>query len=353
MDPRVTRATEILRAMLTEARTERVTFLAASIAYHAFISLLPLLLFLLLVLTAIGSEPIEQSVLALIKGALTPGAAAVLLSELRTAGTSAGVSILGLLVLLWGTLRIFRGLDTAFSDVYETGGRNTFLDQLRDGVVVLLCVAAAIIAAATIDTTITDSVGGAPGWWLRRVLFVAGLSAALLPMYYVFPDERNLRVREVVPGVVFAAIGLTVFESMFGLYIRFSSQSPEASTLGAILVFLTWLYFSSLVVLLGVVINAVLSGRSHDVDVEPVFAVPASARASRDEDLFEAIRRFESLPGAESATLRIDGEAVRIPPPEDVQVRASRRSVGVLGENPSVTLRWARRGDGDQPSDPS
>ena len=344
MDPRVSRVTAILRAVLTEARTERVAFLAASIAYHAFISLLPLLILLFLVLTAIGSEPIEQSVLALVEGALTPGAAAVLLSELRTARESTGLSILGFLVLVWGTLRIFRGLDTVFSGVYETGGRNTFLDQLRDGGVALACVAAAIIVAAAIDGAIADPAGGVLGWWLRRVLLVAGISAALLPMYYVFPDERNLRVREVLPGVAFAAVGLTVFESLFGLYIQFSSQTPEASTLAAILVFLTWLYFSSLVVLLGVVVNAVLSGRSHDVDLKPVFAVPEATRDG-DDDLLNAVGRFESLPGARSVTLVIDDEEVPIPPPEEVHVRASRRSVGVLGENPSVTLRWARRGD--------
>jgi len=344
MNPRAKRALTIARGVLTEARTERVTFLAASIAYHAFVSLLPLLLLLLLVLTAIGSESIEGSVLAITEGVLTPGAAAVLLSELRGAGRSTGLSILGLLVLVWGTLRIFRGLDTAFSDIYETGGRNSFLDQLRDGVVVLGCVAAAIIAAAAVDATVSAAVGGTLGWWLRRLLFVVGLSAALLPMYYVFPDERNLRVREVVPGVAFAAVGLTLLESLFGLYIQFSSQAPEASTLGAILVFLTWLYFSSLVVLLGVVLNAVLSGRSHDVDVAPVFSVPASDREPRSDDLLSALECVESLPGVTSIVLVVDGEEIPLPPPESVTVRASRRRVEVLGEAPRVTLRWPRRG---------
>jgi membrane protein len=347
MNSRVRRTVTILRALIAEARAERITFLAASIAYHAFISLLPLLLLLLLILTAVGADPIERNLLALVEGALTPGAAGVLLAELRAAGRSTGLSILGAVVLLWGTLRIFRGLDTAFSDIYETGGRNTFVDRLGDGVIVLGCVAGAIIVSATIDATVTGAVGGALGWWLRRVLFVCGLSAALLPIYYVFPDERNLRVREVLPGVAFAAVGLTVFESLFGLYIRFSSQSPEASTLGAILVFLTWLYFSSLVVLLGVVVNAVLAGRSHDADLKPVFDVPRSASDGRDAELVETIRRLESLPGAGSVTVVVDGEEITVPPPDEVRVQASRRSVDLLGENPSITLRWARRGDGD------
>lgn len=344
MNPRVRRATTVLRALLTEAKADRVTFLAASIAYHAFISLLPLLFLLLLILTTIGLDPIEQNLLTLVEGVLTPGAAAVLLSELRTTGRSAGLSVLGIIILLWGTLRIFRGLDTAFSDIYETGRANSFLDQLRDGVIVLGCVAAAIIVSAAIDTVIGSAIGGTTGWWLRRALFVCGLSAVLLPIYYVFPDEQNLRVREVLPGVAFVAIGLTLFESLFGLYIRFSSQSPESSTLGAILVFLTWLYFSSLVVLLGVVINAVLSGRSNDVDLKPVFAVPTSAPEYVEAELIETIRQLESLPEAESVTIVADGEEIAIPPPDAVQVGTNSQSVDVTEEHHSITLRWARQG---------
>lgn len=47
------------------------------------------------------------------------------------------------------------------------------------------------------------------------------------------------------------------------------------------LVFLTWLYFSGLVVLVGVAVNAVLSNRSRDVDIRPVLG-GTPRRASHD-----------------------------------------------------------------------
>jgi signal peptidase len=37
--------------------------------------------------------------------------------------------VLGVVLLIWGTLRIFRGLDTAFSDIYESEAANPFTDQ--------------------------------------------------------------------------------------------------------------------------------------------------------------------------------------------------------------------------------
>lgn len=359
MNRRTKRAVSLLRAILTEARAEGVTFLAASIAYHAFVSLLPLLLLLLLVLSAVGSRTIEEGILSLTEAALTPGASSVLLSELESAGQSTGLSIIGLVVLLWGTLRIFRGLDTAFSTIYETRSRNSFLDQVTDGVLVLGTVAGAIVVAAAITSAVPRIATGALGWWLGRATLVSGLALALFPMYYVFPDEKGLRIREVLPGVVFAAVGLTALQSLFDLYIAFSNQSPRASTVGAILVFLTWLYFSGLVVLLGAVVNAVLSNRTRDVDVEPVFSVPESvAAASASGDLDAGLERIEELlREAGEVTVSVDGEAVDLPAPDRVSLEPGGRSTDAsprttpaasdetdaLG-GASITLRWTETG---------
>lgn len=41
MDDQLSRIVEVLQAIVYEARTEKLTFMAGSIAYHAFVSLLP------------------------------------------------------------------------------------------------------------------------------------------------------------------------------------------------------------------------------------------------------------------------------------------------------------------------
>jgi membrane protein len=273
---RLGRAVGVLRAIVRESRAERITFMAGSIAYHAFVSLLPLLLLLLAVFSAVGGQ-LEESLIEFARTVLTPGAGEILVAELRRATDSTGVSILGVVLLVWGTLRIFRGIDTAFSDIYETGARNTVTDKFRDGLLVLGAVAVAIAVGALLEARVLGE-GGVPGGWVGgRVLLVAALAVALFPLYYVFPDQEGITVREVMPGVGFAALSLTAVESLFGIYVEVSSRQPRQSALAGILVFLTWLYVSGLILLLGAVVNAVLGGRSEDVDIDPVIGGPDPA----------------------------------------------------------------------------
>ena len=178
MDRRLRRAVSVGRALVHEIRTERITFMAGSIAYHAFVSLLPLLLLVLAVVAALDRPGIEQGIIALAAALLSPGAGDVLVAELRS--TSTGVSVLGLLVLIWGTLRIFRGLDTAFSDIYETEAHNTLVDQFADGLVVLACVALAILVGAGLERAL--SFDGTMGWVAGRAVLVVGLALAFLPI---------------------------------------------------------------------------------------------------------------------------------------------------------------------------
>jgi len=297
--------------------------MAGSLAYHAFISLLPLLLLLLAISSTLGAGRLESALLSLTRAAVTPGAGEVLVAELRRA--SPGASALGVAVLLWGTLRIFRSLDTAFSDIYESGTANTVADQFADGLVVLVSVAAVVLVVAAIDATLSVLSASAIGRALRNLVLVTGVGLALLPMYYVFPDEPDLTVPEVLPGVAFAAVGLVAFQSLFRLYLAYSATASRESALASIIVFLTWLYFSGLVVLVGVAVNAVLTNRSADVSLEPVIGgVPPTGDAPGGRpDGATLARLVDDLASAETVSVVVDGEETALPPLADVNWRDS------------------------------
>jgi membrane protein len=342
MLPNRRRVLSVLRALVHEFRVERVTFMAGSIAYHAFVSLLPLLLLVLAVVSSVGSTSTENGLISLTEAVLTPGASDVLVGELQRANASAGVSVLGGLLLVWGTLRIFRGLDTAFSDIYESGAANTFTDQILDGVVVLVAVGLAIVVGGFVETRL-GGLGAVPGGWVvRRLLLFAGLAVVLLPMYYIFPDEDDLTVFEVVPGVLVTAGGLMVFQSLFRFYIELSSRSPRESVLAGILVFLTWLYFSGLVVLLGAVVNAVLSNRSADVDIDPVVGgIPREPMVAPSEDIRPHLRALEdTLTDAESVTVTVDGTETDLPSPASVEAGTGGSRLSLGADDAELHLAW-------------
>jgi len=225
------------------------------------------LILVLAVISTIGDRRLEEGFITFAGAVLTPNTGGVLMRELERAGTQTGVSVAGVVVLLWGTLRIFRGLDRAFSDIYETEAHNSVADQVADGTLVLLTFCLALVAGWGMNAVLSRYGPGLLVGATRQVVLVFGLAITFFPVYYVFPDT-DVTVREVLPGAFVAAIGLTALEAAFRLYVGF--KSPESSVVTGILILLTWLYFSGLVVLLGAVCNAVLSNRSRDVSIEPV-----------------------------------------------------------------------------------
>jgi membrane protein len=89
---------------------------------------------------------------------------------------------------------------------------------------------------------------------------VAVLALALLPIYYVLPPVE-VSVAEVVPGAVVAAVGWVLLQVGFRPYASNAGRYAAYGAIGAVLVFVTWLYFASIVILLGAAVNAVRRGR--------------------------------------------------------------------------------------------
>jgi membrane protein len=337
------RSEELLRAVVHEVRVEKLTFVAGSIAYHAFISILPLMLLVLTLVQRTENVALRESIVGLMQAVLTTEASAVIQQGLTEADAS--VSLLGAAFLIWGAMRIFRGLDTAFSDIYETESENTFTDQLGDGLVLLVTVTLAIVASSLIGSRVSVTGSGLGGVSLRALATVVGLFVVFYPMYYIFPDT-DVSALEIVPGTAFTAVGVTIAQAVFTV---FKSGATGGNLVASILVLLTWLYVIGLLLLIGVAINAVLSNRSSDVDVDPVLggvarrsatsesAVDRSALLDRLESLVETLAETES-----GIAIQFDeGPRVELSVPHTASID---RSSGVFGLDRAVTLTlhwWA------------
>jgi YihY family inner membrane protein len=252
------------RRLAREARDAQVTFLAAAIAYYAFVSLVPLLLVALAVGTALGGERVADAVVAAVGDVLTPGGRELLTEALLGATGRGPATAAGLVVLLWSGLRVFRGLDIAVSRVYGVEAHDSVPEQLLDAVVVLGAIAAAVAASAVLLGAV-PALGLSPPGALATLALPVVLAAAFLPVYYVFPDVE-VGLRAVLPGTVFAAVGWTVLARTFQLYVGAAGQFELYGLLGAVLLLLTWFYLAGIIIIVGAVLNAVLAGRTGDGD---------------------------------------------------------------------------------------
>lgn len=264
----VENAVQIVRGIVHESRVKNVPFMAGSIAYSAFVSLLPLVLLLMIAAAVVGGESLANRVQVVTENYLSPSGQSLLADSIAQASSQVGLSILGLIVLLWGVLRVFRALDTAFSAIYDTQLRNDLPNQFKDGIVVLVSLAIALLVVLVAELALRLVPTLPFPQLIGEVFLVVALSVVFVPIFYVFPDV-DLSFKRVVPGAVFAAVGWTVLNAGFGIYVAYSSTQALYGVIGGVILLITFLYFGALIILIGAVTNVVLMGRRPAVDETP------------------------------------------------------------------------------------
>jgi YihY family inner membrane protein len=292
------------RAVVGTVRDRDVTFLAAGLSYYVLVSLVPLFTLGLVVATVVGGAGFAARVLSVAEAYLLPTGSGLVAAALENRTGQGALSAVSLAITAWGALKLFRGIDVAFSRIYDYRP-SPILRQLSDGVLALvtLGVAAAGVAAVTAAIAVTDlPFVGVAG----PLVLVSFLVVAFLPLYSVIPDV-SVSVRQALPGAVLAAAGWAVLGAGFGVYARVSTG--VAGALGGVLLLVTWFYLSGVLVLTGAALNAVLAGGSgatvppDDAGGQPPDGTAADARRDRDRQVQQPrIRQPDRTMSAEDAT---------------------------------------------------
>ena len=252
-------ARETLTSILRTAKARDITFLAAGFAYYAFVSLIPLVLLALVLGSILGGEALAQRLILLAGDALPAAGEELVTDALTTEEGRAEATVFALVVAVWGGLKVFRGLSQAFDRVYGTEEEDSFLEQIVDGIVVIVAGVGGLVLMIVVGTILglfagTIPLSGLVGW---LVLFV-GLVAIFVPMYYTLPPI-SISLSEALPGAIFAAVGWLLLQAGFQLYAANAGRYAAYGALGAVILFVTWLYFAGILLLLGAVVNVVRS----------------------------------------------------------------------------------------------
>ncbi|WP_276279865.1 YhjD/YihY/BrkB family envelope integrity protein [Halorussus caseinilyticus] len=306
------------RSVVEEAREQEITFLAASTAYYAFVSLIPLLLLAFTVVSFVASDQLARDVVSQASGLLTATGQEQLIDFITNPQGRGGTTVIGLVVLAWSAIKVFRGFDEAFSTIYATDGETGIADQVKDALLVLTAIGAGVVVlvltgAATALFPQFPLVGA-----LSTLVQLVALVPVFLPLYVVFPDV-DVSIREALPGAVLVTVGWTVLQVLFRIYAGVSSTSPS-QFLGTALLLVTWLYFASVLVLLGGVVNVVLADRGSYAERT---REPDETRIERKQELLSRyMTDDESAPDIvelrdELRELRADVESFE----EDIETR--------------------------------
>ena len=262
--------TSTLRSVYDVASDRHITLLAASFAYYAFVSVIPLLTLALVVGTLLGGEAFADRLLSVISDHLSGNGEDIVREALQNEQGRAGAGLVSGLFLLWSALKVFRGMSVAFDVIYGEFGEGELLEQVRDGLLVIGAVVIAVGLMVGVGALLRNPAFVAipyPGV-VGSIVLIAGLVLAFLPLYYVLPPT-SMTIPEALPGTILAAVGWLLLQAGFQIYASSASRYAAYGVLGAILLFVTWLYFAGILLLLGAVVNFVLAGRRSGFSFGP------------------------------------------------------------------------------------
>ena len=265
---------------------DNILTLGAAVAYNFFFSLFPLLLFAAPLLGLVGNkQALFTWLLDRFAGSVPPAAFQLLASvaqDVVFAPNAPGLVSLGALLTLYSASNIFGSLMGALNIAYHVKhDRRPWwkqrLIQLAMVIVaggLLAVVATVMIAGPNIVTTVADAthLGGVSKWgWmlLQYPLSFVFLVFAFWLIYYVLPDFPQHK-RQILVGAVIAAVLWVIATTLFRLYvIRFNTFNKAYGTIGAVLLLLSWMYYSMVVVLAGAELNAELAKGTGEVAPQP------------------------------------------------------------------------------------
>lgn len=112
----------------------------------------------------------------------------------------------------------------------------------------------ALLALAPYQTTLEQIV-----WLLRWPIFFVVATVAIAALYWIGPSRRAVRFPWLLPGAALAALAWVGASYGFGWYVStLSDYTATYGSLAAIIVFMTWLWLSVSIMLVGAELNAEL-----------------------------------------------------------------------------------------------
>ncbi|WP_261561581.1 YihY/virulence factor BrkB family protein [Frankia tisae] len=244
-------------------------YLAALITFYAFLSLFPLLLLLTTGLGFVlhGHHDLQEQVVTstLSQFPIIGDQLRDDVQALKGSGIAVAVGVLG---AISGSLGVARAIGNALDTVWAVPRRsrpNPFFARLRSlSLIGLLGLGVLMTTVLSSVTTGASAFGRlAAGFQVLAVAISTAGNAGLILVAFKVLTARSVRVRENLPGAVFAALGWQLVQTLGGYYIahQLKGSTQVYGLFGLVLGLMTWLYFLAVVVVLAMEINAVRAGR--------------------------------------------------------------------------------------------
>jgi len=258
------RSARVARRTISSFLEHEALQYAGSMAYFGVLSMFQLLVLGVVVLSVVvGEGQARTIVIDQVRTATPPDSAAigaVIDAVIKARGDMTAV---GLAFLVWGALGVFAALSSGISRAFTGAPRRGFIQDKILGLLLLtltgiLALASIAIGIVTgiVQRSAADRVSAVPGgaFALSAVGIVLPfllIFAALVLIYRLVPSQR-VTFGEIWPGALVAALLWTALRAAFTYYVTDVAHYDTAfGPISAAITLLVFLYFASVVLLLG------------------------------------------------------------------------------------------------------
>lgn len=282
----------MLRQVYREMDEDHLSLVAGGVAFFGFLSLFPALA-ALIATYGLLFDPAEVSrQVAQLEGVVPPAGLELVEEQLAhltstATGSLSWGAVLAFVLALWSASMGARGIVEAINVAYDQPEQRGIVKlylvglALTVGTIVFVGVAIALVAGVPTVLAFADIDAGRWIRWARWPVLLGVLVLAIAAVYYVAPARSSPKWQWVTPGSLLATLGLLAASGLFSLYVTSVADYDQVyGSVGAVAVFLLWLYLASFVVLLGAEVNAAVE---QQVAARPA-PTPASGAVERADD---------------------------------------------------------------------
>lgn len=297
MRRRIQSLREVLVETVSNWLRHRSPVESAALAFYTLFSLAPVLLVMVAVAGAIwGEDAVRGRIVAEFSGLMGKEAASTVQTALESAavdGSSNLAATVGLVTLLLGATAVFAQLQDTLNQVWEVAPKpghlvSDFLKKRLISFGVVLCLGFVLLVSLGVSAALSAlqaymeaRLALSPSLLLQTTNFLfsfAVITVLFGLIYKLLPDAR-IAWRDVAWGAVATALLFSLGKYLIGLYIGQTGLASAYGAAGSLVIVLVWVYYSSLILLLGAEFTRVHSRRYRPTRVQPepgAMRVPAN-----------------------------------------------------------------------------
>jgi membrane protein len=247
----------------------RLSLIAAGVTFFTLLAIFPAVAALVSCYGLIADASTINDQLASLQGILPQGALEIVSDQVKRlneqGNTTLGFSlILGIALSVWsangGVKHVFDALNLVYNEREKRNFVVLNLVSLAFTAGALLFLILALSAIVVLPVVLTYVGLGTDAWWLTLLRWPTLLVAVLLGLALLYrygPSRDAPRWRWVTPGGALAAVLWIVASLLFSWYVaHFGSYNKTYGSLGAAIGFMTWIWLSTMIVLIGAQVNA-------------------------------------------------------------------------------------------------